>query len=570
MYHSQSENASKKDEIFECFLGFACTLRILLYNKTREVISLNYPYESKRNVIYAKHGVCASSQPLTSQIGLDTLKAGGNAIDAAIAMAASLPVIEPTSNGIGGDLFAIVYYQGNIYGLNASGGAPALCSLENIRSRNHSEMPRFGFEPVTVPGAVKGWYALSKRFGKLAFERLFEGAIEAAKNGFALMETTAHYWKRAFEIYQKHLHHPMFQSWFDTFAPHGQTPQAGELVKLPDHAKAFELISTTKTEAFYKGEIADQIDAYSRQYDGFLRKSDLEAFDVEWVSPISFPYLGYDVCELPPNGQGLVALEALGILSKLEVPSTFSSETIHVQIESLKLAFADAFAYLSDPKQMPTSYETFLSDSFLASRASRITDNANTPTAARIFDHGTVYLATADKEGNMVSLIQSNYMGFGSGLVVPGLGISLHNRGHNFSFEHNHPNVVAPFKRPYHTIIPGFLLKHGKAVGPFGVMGGFMQPQGHIQVLHAMLANHLNPQAALDQPRFQWTKDKRVIVEPSMPKTIIDDLIHRGHDIHIESDLGQFGRGQIILYDDQKQTYQAGTEKRCDGAIASY
>lgn len=531
---------------------------------------MNYPYESKRNVIYAKNGVCASSQPLTSQIGLDILKAGGNAIDAAIAMAASLPVIEPTSNGIGGDLFAIVYYQGTLYGLNASGGAPALCSLENIQSRNHSEMPRFGFEPVTVPGAVKGWYALSNRFGALPFERLFDGAIDAARNGFALMETTALYWKRAFEIYQKNLHHPMFQSWFETFAPQDHTPEAGDLVTLPDHAKALEMIASTKGDAFYKGEIADKIDVYSRQYNGLIRKLDLEAFDVEWVNPIQYPYLGYEVCELPPNGQGLVALEALGILSKLDVPNTFSSETIHAQIESLKLAFADAFAYLCDPKQMPTSYETFLSDSFLTSRASLISDTANIPSAARILDHGTVYLATADKDGNMVSLIQSNYMGFGSGLVVPGLGISLHNRGHNFSFEPSHPNVVAPFKRPYHTIIPGFLMKQGKAVGPFGVMGGFMQPQGHIQVLHAMLANHLNPQAALDQPRFQWMKDKRVIVEPSMPESIVKDLLKRGHDIQIETDLGQFGRGQIILFDEQKQTYQAGTEKRCDGTIASY
>ncbi|MDP2425054.1 MAG: gamma-glutamyltransferase family protein, partial [bacterium] len=441
---------------------------------------------------------------------------------------------------------------------------------ENLHKRGLTEMPKFGFEPVTVPGAIKGWSALSKRFGRLPFESLFTDILSLARNGFPVGETTASYWAKAATSYKNVLKEDYFKHWFDTFLFDGLSPVAGQVITLLDHASTLEEIASTHGESFYSGALADQIDAFSRKHNGFIRKADLENYQVEWVEPISVHYKGYDVFELPPNGQGIVALEALGILSHLALDHLDGVLSIHHQIESLKLAFSDAFAYVSDPKSISLDLSNLLDPTYISSRASSIGFEAIPPHPGTPNRGGTVYFATADKDGNMVSFIQSNYMGFGSGLVVPHTGIALHNRGHNFSMVPNHPNCVQPHKRPYHTIIPGFLSKDNIPLGPFGVMGGFMQPQGHVQVLSSMIDFHLNPQAALDKPRFQWMKDLQVIVEPDFNKEVITELLKRGHQIQIEPELGQFGRGQIILRNPQSKVYTVGTEKRADGYIAAY
>jgi gamma-glutamyltranspeptidase / glutathione hydrolase len=530
-----------------------------------------YPYPSNRHVVHAHNGMVATTQPLAAQVGIDILKQGGNAIDAAIAVAACLTVVEPTSNGIGGDNFSLIWHENKLYGLNASGPAPELLSLDGLREQGYKEMPRFGLAPVTVPGGVAGWAEMSKRFGKLPFEALLQPAIHYAKNGFAVSETIAYYWQRAHEIYKHHLKDEIYSHWFDTFTKDDCAPKAGELFTLKAHAHTLELIAKTQGRAFYQGVLADQIDAFSQKNNGFIRKSDLKQYKPQWVKPISVRYKGYDVWEIPPNGQGIVALMALNIVEQLSIDKKKESiDTYHKQIEAIKLAFADGFEYIGDETSMRINLDGMLSKSYAKARASHIGINAIDPLAGRPEDYGTVYLATADQYGNMVSMIQSNYMGFGSGIVVPHTGIALHNRGHNFSINPKSPNVVAPFKKPFHTIIPGFLTKDSKGIGPFGVMGGFMQPQGHLQVVMNMIDFHLNPQSALDAPRFQWVRDKIVLVEPDVPKSIVKGLISRGHDVKIEADLGQFGRGQIIWKDDKTGVYTGGTEKRADGSIASY
>ncbi|MFU8792641.1 MAG: gamma-glutamyltransferase family protein [Acholeplasmataceae bacterium] len=527
-------------------------------------------YTSKRTVVYAKNGMVATAQPLAAQAGLDILKQGGNAIDAAIAVAACLTVVEPTSNGIGGDNFALIWYQNELFGLNSSGHAPSSLSIDNLKQKGLKDMPRFGFAPVTVPGAVAGWAELSKRFGKLPFNDVLKPAIAYAKSGFAVSPTVAYYWQRAADIYKKALAGDMFNHWFETFTHNGFAPNEGDIWTLPDHAKTLELIASTHGKAFYEGVIADQIEAFSIKHDGFIRKSDLSAFKPTWVTPIFTTYRGHDIWELPPNGQGIVTLIGLNIIKELNIGKKESLDTYHKQIEAVKLAFSDGLTYIGDEASMTVDPKDLLSKRYAKTRASQIAKLAQSFSAGDPTEKGTVYLATADKDGNMVSLIQSNYMGFGSGLVVPNTGIALHNRGHNFSMDPSSPNALGPNKKPFHTIIPGFITKDQHAIGPFGVMGGFMQPQGHLQVIMNMLDFQLNPQEALDAPRFQWMHDKKIIVEPDLSKRIIKGLIKKGHDIVIESELGQFGRGQIILRNPKTGVYCGGTEKRADGSIASY
>jgi gamma-glutamyltranspeptidase / glutathione hydrolase len=540
-----------------------------IQNKKESAMN-NYPYASKRTVVYAKNGMVATSQPLAAQAGLDILKLGGNAIDAAIAVAACLTVVEPTSNGIGGDNFALVWHQNKLHGLNSSGSAPSSLSFDALKNRGLSEIPRFGFVPVTVPGAVAGWAELSKKFGKLPFADVLKPAISYAKNGFTVSPTVAFYWKRAHQIYKTHLTDPMFSHWFKTFTNDDQAPNEGDLWYLPDHAKTLQDIATTGGKSFYHGEIASQIEAFSNQYNGFIKKSDLTAFKPEWVTPISTTYKGYNIWEIPPNGQGLIALIGLNIVENFTFKKKESLNTYHKQIEAIKLAFADGFSYIGDSNSMKTSAESLLSKNYAKSRAKLIQKDALFPEPGNPLNSGTVYLATADGDGNMVSMIQSNYMGFGSGLVVPKTGIALHNRGHNFNLDEKSPNFLSPGKKPFHTIIPGFITKGHVGIGPFGVMGGFMQPQGHLQVIMNLFDFNLNPQSALDAPRFQWMVDKKVILEPDVPKFIVKGLIKKGHEITIEHDLGAFGRGQIILRDEKSGVYSGGTEKRADGTIASY
>ena len=339
---------------------------------------------------------------------------------------------------------------------------------------------------------------------------------------------------------------------------------------LLDHAKTLEDIANTYGDSFYHGRIADLIDTFSKQNQGFISKSDLDNYQAQWVDPICTTYKDFKIWEIPPNGQGAIALMALNIMEHLKIDQDHEIDRYHKQIEAMKLAFVDGLKYISDPKTMKVNINDLLDKNYALKRSCLISDTAMLPLCGTPIGSGTVYLATADCEGNMVSMIQSNYMGFGSGLIVPNTGIALHNRGHNFNLDENSDNFLSPLKQPYHTIIPGFITKDNKPSGPFGVMGGFMQPQGHLQVLMHMIDFNLNVQEALDAPRWQWIEKKKITVEPDFPKNIFDGLKHRGHDISIDSNIGSFGRGQIILWDETKKVYVGGTEKRCDGTICSY
>ncbi|WP_046215958.1 gamma-glutamyltransferase family protein [Paenibacillus wulumuqiensis] len=531
---------------------------------------LSHPYPSQRHSVYARNGMVATSQPLAAQAGLDILRKGGNAIDAAIATAACLTVVEPTSNGIGGDAFAIVWTKDRLHGLNANGPAPASISMEAVQAARYEKMPTYGWTPVTVPGVPAAWKSLSERFGKLALTEVLQPAIDYAEQGFPISPTLGYYWQLAYKRFSEMLTGEEYRGWFDTFAPNGRAPRIGEMWRSPGHAATLRSIAETGAESFYRGELAEQIDAHSRAYGGFLRKEDLAAFAPEWVDPISVNYRGYDVWEIPPAGQGLVALMALNILKGYTFTGRDTVETHHRQFEAMKLAFSDGLKYITQEDKMTTRAEHLLSEAYAAERRALIGAEALQPLPGQPQAGGTVYLATADSEGNMVSYIQSNYMGFGSGIVIPGTGIAMQNRGHSFSLDPSHDNRLEPGKKTYHTIIPGFLTRDGRPIGPFGVMGGFMQPQGHVQVVMNMIDFGLNPQAALDAPRWQWIEDKIIEVEPNFPDHLAQSLMRMGHHIRRANSAGAFGRGQIILRDEQTGVLTGGTEMRTDGAIASW
>ncbi|MCF6138897.1 gamma-glutamyltransferase family protein [Pseudalkalibacillus berkeleyi] len=528
------------------------------------------PYPSQRMTTFGKRGMVATSQPLAAQAGLDILKKGGNAIDAAIATAACLTVVEPTSNGIGGDAFALVWVKGKLHGLNASGPSPHSISIEALKEKGINEIPKFGWTPVTVPGAPSAWTALSERFGKLPLTEVLAPAIKYAEDGYPVSPTLGKFWRAAAEHFKNVLNDEEFKHWFETFAPNGKAPEIGEVWRSEGHAATLKEIAETKAESFYRGRIADEIDAFSKHYGGFLRKEDLAAYQPEWVDPIGVDYRGYKVWEIPPNGQGIVTLIALNILKGYEFTGKEYVETYHKQIEAMKLAFTDGLKYVTEGRSMTTSVESLLSNTYAEERRQLIGGQAMQPEPGTPPKGGTVYLATADEEGNMVSFIQSNYMGFGSGLVVPGTGVALQNRGHNFSMDPNHDNALDGGKKTFHTIIPGFLTKGDQPVGPFGVMGGFMQPQGHLQVVMNTVDFHLHPQAALDSPRWQWMEDKKVLVEPSFPNHIAQALARKGHHIQVAMDGGPFGRGQIIWRDPETGVLAGGTESRTDGSVAAW
>ncbi|MDQ7793639.1 MAG: gamma-glutamyltransferase family protein [bacterium] len=530
---------------------------------------LHNPYPSRRMTHYGRRGMVATSQPLAAGAGMDMLKQGGNAVDAAIATAACLTVVEPTSNGIGSDAFALVWAEGGLHGLNASGPAPGSISIDGVRRRGHAEMPRLGLVPVTVPGAPAAWAALSERFGRLPLTTVLAPAIDYAERGYPLSPVLAEAWKRGVQYYAQAATGEEFRSWSDTFAPGGRAPRAGEMWSSPGHAGTLRAMAETGAEAFYRGNLAERVDEFSRRHGGFLRAGDLAAFRPEWVTPIAVDYRGYRVWEIPPNGQGLVVLMALNILKRLDVGDREDERAYHLPIEAMKLAFADGLAYITEEKAMPVAVEDLLSEDYAAERAARIGETALEPAPGRPGGGGTVYVATADGEGNLVSFIQSNYMGFGSGIVIPGTGISLQNRGHTFSLDPGHANRLEPGKRTYHTIIPGFLTRDGMPVGPFGVMGGFMQPQGHLQVLMNSIDLALNPQAALDAPRWQWERGKTVHLERGIPEAVARGLAGRGHDIRWAAGSGAFGRGQII-WRDENGVLAGGTEPRCDGTVLAW
>ena len=526
-----------------------------------------YDYPSRRRVVYGTHGMVCASQPLAAQAGLDILKKGGNAVDAAISTAITLTVTEPTSNGLGSDTFALVWMKDQLYGLNGSGWSPKGISLDAVRAQGHTTMPERGWTPVNIPGAPSAWYTLSCRFGALPFSELFATAIDCARNGYPVSPTIARLWQNQFRQFSSVLKGESFRPWFDTFAQNGRTPAPGERWSCPDMADTLEELAATNCESFYRGALARKIDDFSRACGGYLRAEDLAEYEAIWVDPISARYKGYDVWELPPNGHGLVVLMTLNMLRNDHFTHHDDIETLHRQLEAMKLAFADGQKYITDPACMRRSVEQFLNPSYADARRAQITDRAQPPIAGDPACGGTVYLCTADGEGNMVSLIQSNYRGFGSGIVIPGTGISLNDRGYSFSLDPQDDNCLAPGKRPYHTIIPGFLTKNGHAVGPFGVMGEFMQPQGQVQVVMNTIDFDMNPQCALDAPRWQWVGGMKIEVEPGFPQHLVEELAARGHQISIASNSLAFGRGQII-WRDEHGVLCGATEPRTDGTVA--
>jgi gamma-glutamyltranspeptidase/glutathione hydrolase len=528
----------------------------------------HFPYPSRRNVVYAQRGMVATSQPLAAQAGLQVLQAGGNAIDAAIATASALSVLEPSANGIGGDAFALVWHGGKLHGLNASGPAPANSTLQSFTQLGHTEMPKYGPLAVTVPGTPASWAAMAQRFGKLPLTTSMAAAIGYARDGFPVSPSVAYAWQQATKLFRKQLTAPHFQSWFDTFAPE-RAPEAGEIWRSAGHANTLQSIAEDNAHSFYRGELAEKIAAFVQGAGGHLSTADLAAYQVDWVDPISVNYRGFDVWEIPPNGHGLVALIALNLLKGFDFAERDTLLTYHRQIEAIKLAFADGLAHIAEPSHMRVSVKDLLSDAYADERRKLIGDMARAPQPGMPPAGGTVYLSTADADGNMVSFIQSNYMGFGSGMVVPGTGIGLHNRGHNFSLDAQHPNCIGPGKRPYHTIIPGFMTRGGVPVGPFGVMGGFMQPQGHVQMVMNTVDFHLNPQASLDAPRWEWDSGLGVNIESTTAEHLFRALSARGHDVKWQNNRLAFGRGQII-WRDAAGVLCGGTEPRTDGAVVGW
>ncbi|MEY8014173.1 gamma-glutamyltransferase family protein [Mycobacterium servetii] len=520
----------------------------------------SFPYAWPRKPVLA-HNVVCTSQPLAAQAGLRMLAEGGSAVDAAVAAAITLTVVEPVSNGIGSDAFAIVWDGERMHGLNASGRSPGTWTPEYFGG---NAVPALGWNSVTVPGAVSAWAELHARFGRLPFERLFGPAISYARNGFLVSPTIADQWAAQVPLFADQ---PGFA---ETFAPGGRAPAAGELFRLPAHAATLEKIADTRGEAFYRGELAARLEAHASANGGALRADDLAAHRADWVGTIDAPYRGYTVHEIPPNGQGVVALIALGILEHFDMASlpADSADSVHLQIEAVKLAFADAQAYVADVEHMPVGPQHLLDRDYLRQRAALIDRNRAAPAAAGTPGGGTVYLTAADAAGAMVSMIQSNYMGFGSGVVVPGTGISLQNRGANFVATPGHPNRVGPRKRPYHTIIPGFVTRDGSPVMSFGVMGGTMQPQGHVQVMVRIADHGQNPQAACDGPRFRWVDGMQVSCEPGFPPATLDGLRRRGHDLVTVGDYNQFGSCQAIWR--LGDGYLAASDPRRDGQAAGF
>ncbi len=511
-----------------------------------------------RKPAYAARGVVATSQPLAASVGLDILRRGGNAVDAAVATAIALTVVQPQSNDIGGDLFALVWDGGRLHGLNGSGRSAAALTPDRLGLGGMAER---GWLPVTVPGAPAGWRDLHARFGRLPFADLFADPIMLAEQGFPVSPTIAHAWRRGLAVHAT-LSGPEFAAWPDVFAPGGVTPAAGQTFRNPGAARTLGLIAATSADAFYTGEVARAIVDHSARTGGLFTLDDLATHTSSWVEPLSVGYRGHEVWELPPNGQGLAALIALGILDGLE-------PTPHAQIEAMKLGFADAHAVVADPDLAPAPVKALLDPAYLAHRRGLVGERAAVPTAGEPDRGGTVYLCTADADGMMVSLIQSTYAGFGSFVAVPGYGFGLQNRGLGFSTAAGHPNAVGPRRRPFHTIIPGFLTHGGAPVGPFGVMGAHMQPQGHLQLLSGVLDRGLDPQAALDAPRWYWDRGLRVLVEPEFDPAAVEQLRERGHDVKVTADRTVMGNGQAI-WRLPEGGYIAGTEARTDGLAAVY
>jgi gamma-glutamyltranspeptidase / glutathione hydrolase len=528
-------------------------------------LNLNWdnPYPTVRRPTLARNAV-STSQPVAAQAGLRMLLKGGNAVDAALATAIVLTVTEPISNGIGSDAFAIIWDGSHLHGLNASGRAPAAWKPEYFGDAK--AMPVRGWNTVTVPGAVSAWVALSQRFGRLPFEQLFEPAIDYAENGFLVTPFIASRWAQQIPELQRQ---PGFAQ---AFMPEGRAPRTGELFRHREQGQTLRSIAASKGEAFYRGELARMMAAHSRANQGAMSEADLSSHEPEWIAPISMEYRGYTVHQTPPNTQGIVCLMALGILKQFDLADhpVDSPEAVHLQIEAVKLAFADAVHYVGEPASMRVGARDLLDPDYLASRAKLID-----PARAQDFGHGklprggTVYLTAADASGMMVSMIQSNFMGFGSGVVVPGTGISLQNRGSGFNLTPGHANQVGPGKRPFHTIIPGFVTRDGKPVMGVGLMGGTMQAQGHTQLMVRMGDYRQSPQAAIDGPRFRVVQGMEVNFESAFPPATLQALAQRGHRmVDLPAGYMDFGCSQIIRRLDDG--YLAASDPRRDSLAVGF
>lgn len=535
------------------------------------------PFASRSEVI-AQNGMAATSQPLATQVALDILKQGGSAVDAAIAANAMLGLVEPTGAGIGGDLFAMVWdaESQKLVGLNASGRSPRQLTAEVFAEKGLNNIPKFGPLPVSVPGAVDGWFELHNKFGKLPMATLLTPAIKYARNGFPVSELIAYYW----QVNHDRIGH--YDGFAETFLINGKLPQKGDVFKNPGLAATYEKIATGGRDAFYKGDIARIIDAYMKEQGGYLSYQDLASHTSEWVEPVSANYRGYDVWELPPNGQGIAALQILNILERYDIEGMGfnSADYIHTFVEAKKLAFADRAKFYADPAFNDIPLEWLISKSYAAQRQQLIdAQKAAQRVDAGIYDGDTVYLTVADSDGNMVSLIQSNYRGMGSGMTPPGLGFVLQNRGELFTLEKGHFNEYRPGKRPFHTIIPAFVTRNGKPVLSFGVMGGGTQPQMHAQIIVNLLDFGMNLQEAGDAPRILhsgsssptgalMTDGGYVSLESGFSEQVQRELMNRGH--RLQRVVGAFGGYQAIAWDDKKKVYIGASESRKDGQAAGY
>ena len=533
------------------------------------------PYTSSRLPLFARN-VVSTSHPLAAQAGLRMMLKGGNAVDAAIAAAATLTLTEPVSNGLGSDAFCILWDGQQLHGLNASGRAPQSWTPEYFKSKYGQDVaspPKRGFDSVTVPGAVSSWVAMSQRFGKLPFADLLEPAIDIAERGYLLPVVVQQKWAAATPELQS------LPGFAQSFLPWGRAPEVGELFQFKAAARGLRAIAETQGQALYGGQIAEAIARFSAQHGGSLTVQDFAAYRPEWVTPIAQNYRGYTLHEIPPNGQGIAALIALGILDHFDVAGlpVDGVDSQHLQIEAMKLAFADVYRYVADPGSMEVTPAQMLDPAYLASRAKLIKmQQAQNFGAGNPVKGGTIYLTAADENGMMVSFIQSNYMGFGSGCVEPEFGISLQNRGHGFAVQAgglNPANQVAPGKRPFHTIIPAFLTQNGQPVMSYGVMGANMQPQGHMQTLVRMLDYKQNPQAACDAPRWRYNEGFSINVEAHMNANTVQQLAARGHQMDVINDSYQdFGAGQFIwrMGDPKVQGYVAASDARRDGQAVGF
>jgi gamma-glutamyltranspeptidase/glutathione hydrolase len=531
-------------------------------------------YATPRRPVFARN-VVSTSHPLAVQAGLRMLAAGGNAVDAAIAAAACMTLVEPCSNGLGSDAFCILWDGKQLHGLNASGPAPAAWTPDYFARKYGADAatpPQRGWDSVSVPGAVAAWVALSGRFGKLPFADLLAPAIDIAERGYIVPVVIAEKWMLAAMVPEL-VSQPGFAQ---TFLPHGRAPVVGELFRMPAAARMLRAVAETKGAALYGGEIAEDVARCAREQGGAHTVADFAAYQPEWVTPIGKDYRGHTLHEIPPNGQGIAALMALGMLQHHDIAALplDGADSMHLQIEAMKLAFADVYRHVSERATMQVSTEQMLDDGYLAGRAKLID-----PQRAQDFGPGlqpkggTIYLTAADESGMMVSFIQSNYMGFGSGVVIPDWGMSLQNRGHGFSLRAGSPNIVAPGKRPFHTIIPAFLTQAGQPVMSFGVMGGDMQPQGHLQMLVRLLDYGQNPQAACDAPRWRFNLQKKLNLESGVPAETVAGLVQRGHVLDdIQDSYQDFGAGQFIwrLGDPAAEGYAAASDHRRDGQAAGF